>query len=153
MVADGDPAETPANELDEAIGDDEYLERFVPSPYARNGVLRWQALKLTTRDKGGMSVGRLLVGVPALRRAGDQVIKKRVAAFAETVAGVMRGVSHEVLNTPGDFVGHAEIRPGGLDPGWPVPYEPEDPTEEALAMEAYYSALLKFFRYRSLEEA
>lgn len=100
-----------------------------------------------------MSVGRLRIGVPALRAAGDRAFKKGVAAFAETLTGVMRGLGHEVVSTAGDFVGHAEIRLAGLDAGWPVPYEPEEPSEEALAMVAYYSGLLRHFRYRALEDA
>jgi hypothetical protein len=149
-----EPKKLAENELDELIADDERLERFVPGPFARNGVLRWQALKLRKDDDGGMSVGRLRIGVPALRAAGDEAFAKGVAAFAETTAATMRGLFHGVISTPGPYVGHSEIRLNGLDPDWPAPapYEPGKASEEALAMVAYYTALLEFFRFRSLEE-
>jgi hypothetical protein len=140
-------------DLDPAIASDEYLERFVSKFHVKNGVLKWQAVKLRQNDAGGMSVARLAIGVPAVRAAGELLLTNGLAAFAETVAGVMRSKSHEVVSTPGAFEGHAEIKLGGLDPAWPVPYDPDDATPEALAMVDYYRDLVESFRYRALEEA
>lgn len=116
--------------------------------------LKWQALRLREGDHGKLSVARLSFTADVCKAAGKAVKgsekngKLKFCGFAETTAGTVRNAGHAVEASPEIEPWHAHIVWDGTSPAWPIPYEPNEASEAALAEVEYYQALVPMFQLR-----